>query len=188
MEPGKKFYLETDRLRLSPWAEADREIVRGLYADPLASRDFGRTLRADEADETFEKYLTTFSTYGFTRWKLTLKGGGFIGTTGVMRVIDHQALGTHDEIGWRLLPEFWGQGYATEAARAAQVDAQTRCGLRGIITYTAPDNPSSAAVMKRLGYIRARERDFSARYPTVVGVWRGQVWTVPEPAKAKNLT
>jgi RimJ/RimL family protein N-acetyltransferase len=92
-----------------------------------------------------------------------------------MRVIDHQALGTHDEIGWRLLPAFWGKGYATEAARAAQMDAQTRCGLRDIITYTAPDNPASEAVMKRLGYVRASDRDFSATYPTVVGVWHGRV-------------
>lgn len=173
------FFLETNRLRLSPWSESDREDLVALYADPLASRDFGRTLRREESEATFEKYLAAFPAYGFTRWKLTLKDGTFIGTTGVMRVIDHQALGTHDEIGWRLLPEFWGKGYATEAARAAQADAQMRCGLRDIITYTAPDNPASSAVMKRLGYIRAPERDFSARYSTVAGVWHGHVWSVP---------
>ena len=178
---SEAFSLQTDRLRLSPWMETDRDLVRGLYADPLASRDFGRTLQPDEADKTFEKYLAAFPSIGFTRWKLTLKDGRFIGTTGVMRVIDHQALGTHDEIGWRLLPDYWGQGYATEAARVAQADAHRRCRLRDIITYTAPDNPASEAVMKRLGYIRATERDFSARYPTVLGVWHGRVWRVPNP-------
>lgn len=182
MPENRKFYLETERLFLSPWLESDRERLIALYADPLASRDFGRILRRDESEKTFETYLSAFEAYGFTRWKLTLKDGTFIGTTGVMRVIDHQALGTHDEIGWRLLPEFWGKGYATEAARAAQFDAQTRCGLRDIITYTAPDNPASEAVMKRLGYIRAPERDFSAHYPTVVGVWHGRVWTVHNAA------
>ncbi len=181
MAAGETFFLETKRLRLSPWTENDRERLIALYADPLASRDFGRTLRRDESEKTFEKYLAAFDSYGFTRRKLTLKDGTFIGTTGVMRVIDHQALGTHDEIGWRLLPAFWGKGYATEAARAAQMDAQTRCGLRDIITYTAPDNPASEAVMKRLGYVRASDRDFSATYPTVVGVWHGRVWTVPNP-------
>lgn len=181
MAADKVFYLETERLRLSPWAEGDRERLIALYADPLASRDFGRILRRDESERTFEKYLATFEGYGFTRWKLTLNDGTFIGTTGVVRVIDHQALGTHDEIGWRLLPEFWGKGYATEAARAAELDAHTRCGLRDIITYTAPDNPASEGVMKRLGYIRAPERDFSARYSTVVGIWHGRVWRVPNP-------
>jgi len=176
-----EFYLETERLFLSPWTEADRETLIALYADPLASRDFGRTLRREESEKTFEKYRAAFSNYGFTRWKLTLKDGTFIGTTGLMRVIDHQALGTHDEIGWRLLPEFWGKGYATEAASAAQEDAHNRCGIRGIITYTSPDNTASAAVMKRLGYIRTPDRDFSAHYPSVVGEWHGHVWDVPDP-------
>ena len=176
-----KFFLETERLLLSPWAEADRENLIALYANPLASRDFGRTLRRDESEKTFEKYLTAFPLYGYTRWKLTLKDGNFIGTTGVMRVIDHQALGTHNEIGWRLLPEFWGKGYATEAARAAELDAHTRCGLRDMVTYTSPDNSASEAVMKRLGYRRAPEKDFSAHYSTVVGEWHGRVWDVPDP-------
>ena len=181
MPTEANFYLKTDRLRLSPWTESDRDQIIALYADPLASRDFGRTLRPEESAKTFENYLVAFSQYGFTRWKLTLSDGTFIGTTGVMRVIDHQALGTHDEIGWRLLPAFWGNGYATEAARAAQIDAQDRCGLRDIITYTAPDNLASAAVMKRLGYVRDPERDFSADYDTVEGIWHGHVWTVPNP-------
>jgi ribosomal-protein-alanine N-acetyltransferase len=181
MATDEIFYLETERLQLAPWSEDDRERLIALYADPLASRDFGRILRRDESEKTFEKYLTAFEDYGFTRWKLTLKDGTFIGTTGVMRVINHQALGAHDEIGWRLLPAFWGTGYATEAARAAQKDAHSRCGLRDIITYTAPDNTASEAVMKRLGYARAPNRDFSAHYSTVVGVWHGQVWTVPNP-------
>ena len=181
MSRQEKFYLDTERLYLSPWLEEDRADIIALYADPLASRDFGRTLSPEESGVTFDKYLAAFELYGYTRWRLTLRDGRFMGTTGVMRVIDHQALGTHDEIGWRLLPEFWGKGYATEAARAAQADAQTRCGLRGIITYTSPDNAASAAVMERLGYIRNPERDFSAHYPTVVGEWHGHVWDVPDP-------
>lgn len=179
MAANTKFNFDTDRLVLSSWAEEDRDTLVGLYADPSASRDFGRTLRRDESEKTFDKYLSAYPAYGFTRWKLTLKDGTFIGTTGVMRVIDHQALGTHDEIGWRLLPAFWGKGYATEAARAAQADAKMRCGLRDIITYTSPDNPASRAVMERLGYIRAVDRDFSAVYSSVEGVWHGHVWTVP---------
>ena len=181
MTSSEEFSLETERLSLSPWAEKDRAAIIALYADPRATRDFGRTLSAQESGATFDRYFAAFEEYGFTRWKLTLKDGTFIGTTGVMRVIDHQALGTHDEIGWRLLPEFWGKGYATEAAREAQADAQHRCKLRGLITYTSPNNLASAAVMKRLGYIRTPDRDFSARYPTVVGEWHGYVWRVPDP-------
>jgi len=175
------FVIETERLRLTPWVEADRETLISMYADPGASRDFGRPLRRVESEATFEKYLAAFPAYGFTRWKVTLLDGTFIGTNGVMRQVDHQSLGTHDEIGWRMLPEFWGQGYATEGARASLSDAQNRCGLRGIITYTAPDNLASQAVMDRMDFIRAPDRDFSAYYDTT-GEWHGWVWTVPDPA------
>lgn len=176
-----KFVIETERLRLTPWDEGDREALIALYADVGASRDFGRPLRREESEATFEKYLAAYPAYGFTRWKVSLPDGTFIGTTGVMRTIDHQPLGTHDEIGWRFLPAFWGQGYATEAAKAALKDAQTRCHLRGLITYTAPDNLSSQAVMERLSFIRAPEQDFSADYSITDGIWHGWVWTVPDP-------
>ena len=180
MAGSKDVIIRTDRLALSPWAESDRETLIAMYADLGASRDFGRPLRREEAEPTFEKYLAAFPELGFTRWKVSLHDGTFIGTNGVMRQVDHQALGTHDEIGWRMLPEFWGHGYATEAARASLDDAQTRCGLRGLITYTAPDNLASQAVMERLGYVRAPEQDFKAVYETT-GPWEGWVWTVPDP-------
>ena len=84
MNSPDKFTLNTDRLYLSPWAEEDRANIIALYADPLASRDFGRTLDAQESGATFDKYLAAFDLYGFTRWKLTLKDETFIGTTGCL--------------------------------------------------------------------------------------------------------
>jgi len=172
------FSIQTDRLRLSPWADIDAPLLVRLYGDALASRDFGRTLSEAEALKSFERYKAAFTANGFTRWKVTLSNGTFIGAVGCIRVQDHQCLGTHDEIGWRLLPEFWRQGYATEAARAAQIDAQQRCTLDSLITYTAPDNLASQSVMNRLGYIRTPERDFTAHYDSI-GEWHGLGWTVP---------
>ena len=65
------------------------------------------------------------------------------------------------EVGWRLAREHWGQGYATEAARA-----WLRARLRGdgaapeIIAFTVPANLASQAVMRRLGMRRDPGRDF----------------------------
>jgi len=173
------FRLETDRLTLSSWDATDGPLLVRLYGDPLASRDFGRTLSETESLASFERYRQAYREDGFTRWKVTDKSGTFLGAVGCIRVKDHQCLGTHVEIGWRLLPEAWSKGYATEGAMAAQYDAQTRCGVSGIITYTAPDNPASQAVMERLDYQRATNRDFTAHYESI-GEWHGLVWTVPE--------
>ena len=172
--------LITERLRLSPWQESDRQVFTGLYANPLATRDFGRVLTSEESGETFDKYIKTYDDHGFTRWKLTLADETFIGTNGLMRVNDHPDLGTHDEIGWRMLPEHWGKGYATEAAIISLEDAQTRCGLRNILTYTTPQNKASRAVMERLNFKRQQALDFTTHlkgFPP----YHLKVWTVPNP-------
>jgi RimJ/RimL family protein N-acetyltransferase len=92
---------------------------------------------------------------------------------------DHP-LGPHFEIGWRLMRDAWGRGYATEAAAAALDDAFKRVGLSEVVSYTAPDNLRSQAVMKRLYLQRDSSRDFSANYEGV-GIWHGLVW-VGRPA------
>jgi RimJ/RimL family protein N-acetyltransferase len=87
-------------------------------------------------------------------------------------------LHAHPEVmrdaGGRLVRSAWGHGYATEAARAALHDAFTRCGLREIVAYTAPDNLRSQAVMARLGLLRDPCRDFSGPYGGKM--WRSLVW------------
>lgn len=172
--------LKTERLTLSPWAETDREDFVALYADAQATRDFGRPLRREESERTFANYLSNYEKYGFTRWKLTLTDGTFVGTNGVMHVAKHKSLGPHDEIGWRMLPTHWGKGYATEAARASLTDVQTRCGRRDLLTYTGPDNGASAAVMARLNYSRAKDLDFTMDYPGF-DAFALHVWRVPNP-------
>ena len=57
------------------------------------------------------------------------------------------------DLGWRLHPDVWGRGYATEAARGAIGYAVGTLGLTtaGIAAVTLPENARSRAVMARLG-------------------------------------
>jgi len=91
---------------------------------------------------------------------------------------DHP-IGIHDEIGWRLIREAWGQGYATEAARAALIDVFRRVKLIEVLAYTDAQNIRSQAVMRRLGLSRDASRDFAV-YGDRLGTWRGLVWTAHE--------
>lgn len=74
----------------------------------------------------------------------------------------------------------WGQGYATEAARAALDDVFSRAGLTEVVSYTAPDNVRSQRVMAKLCLQRDPSRDFTANYDNI-GKWQGLVW-VARPA------
>lgn len=146
-----------------------------MHADPEVMRDYGRPISRRESDAKLDRYAATYHQHGFCRWVIESKEGVFLGYTGVMPSRPGHPLGLHFEIGWRLVRRAWGQGYATEAARAALKDAFTRAGLAEVIAYTAPDNLRSQAVMRRLQLHRDPFRDFTADYDTIKD-WRGLVW------------
>lgn len=69
------------------------------------------------------------------------------------------------EIGWRLAPEFWGQGYAAEAARAWLAFGFGTLGMDEIISFAVKSNLRSTAVMERIGMTSDPSRDFD--HPSV---------------------
>lgn len=77
------------------------------------------------------------------------------------------------EIGWRLDPGHWGNGYATEGARAAMAFAFAALDLDEIVSFTALDNQRSRRVMERLGMTHDPTDDFD--HPRVVGPLRRHV-------------
>jgi RimJ/RimL family protein N-acetyltransferase len=126
--------------------------------------------------------MDAFRRYGFSRWAIETRGGDFLGYAGVMPSQGDHPLGLHYQIGWRLMPGAWGNGYATEVARAALDDAFARVRLNEVVAYTARDNPRSQAVMDRLRLQCDPSRDFTANYDNV-GAWHGLVW-VARPMNA----
>ena len=168
--------IETARLRLRPWREADREVFAALNADPEVARDLGGPLSHPASDAKLDRYIAAFLQHGFCRWAIETRTGEFLGYAGVMPVRREHPLGPHDEIGWRLKRNAWGRGYANEAASAALDDVFVRVGLAEVLSYTAPDNLRSQALMDRLGLKRDPARDFVARYDGH-DAWRGLVWS-----------
>lgn len=170
--------IETDRLRLRCWQDgpADRDAIFKLLGNPQTMRDHGFTMDRAASERKFESYLASFRHHGYARWVVETHDGLFLGYVGVMGWYGTgHPMGDHEEIGWRFLPEAWGHGYATEAARVAIADGFNRVGLERIVAYTAPDNLSSQAVMARLEMQRDESLDFVVDDPDV-GLWHGLVW------------
>jgi len=150
-------------------------VFAALNADPEVARDLGGPLSRAASDAKLDRYMDTFGRRGFCRWAIETGDGDFLGYAGVMPPREDHPLYPHCEVGWRLTRDAWGHGYATEAARAALDDIFTRVGLMEVVSFTAPDNLRSQAVMARLDLIRDVSRDFTLQDERL-GLWRGLVW------------
>jgi RimJ/RimL family protein N-acetyltransferase len=64
------------------------------------------------------------------------------------------------EVGWRIAAEYWGRGYAPEAARGALAFGFDTLGLREILSFTTVVNQPSRRVMEKLGMVHDPSNDF----------------------------
>jgi RimJ/RimL family protein N-acetyltransferase len=172
--------IETPRLRLRPWTDADRAPFAALHSDPDVMRDQGGPIDRAKSDEKLDWYGEAFEQFGFCSWAVESHAGEFLGYSGVMPAETPHPLGEHFEVVWRMSRSAWGHGYAPEAARAALHDVFRRARLPIVFAYTAPDNLRSQAVMNKLGLRRDPARDFTHDYENFPA-WHGLVWVAEPP-------
>ncbi len=115
-----------------------------------------------ESDALLERIWAATAEHGMGFGAICLASTGEpIGFSGVAPVDYFEAAFTPAvEIGWRLLPEHWGKGYATEAATALLRHGFTDLGLQKIVAFAVPANIASVNVMKRIGMTPNPSMDF----------------------------
>lgn len=149
--------LTTERLVLRGFRDADREPFAALNADPEVMEFFAGTLDRDASDAMIERIHDRWRTDGHGLWAVERRADGrFLGFTGIARLpwLDEP------EIGWRFARFAWGEGYATEAARAALAWGFDVLAAPEIVSVTTVRNGRSRAVMERLGMHRDPADDF----------------------------
>jgi RimJ/RimL family protein N-acetyltransferase len=155
--------IETPRLLLREWRPEDLEPFTRLNADDRVRKFIrrDRKLTAEESKAMVESYAASFQECGFGMWALELKSGSaFIGSAGLSVPAFQAHFTPCIDIGWRLAYEYWGNGYATEAAKAVIDHAFRRLGIDEIVSFTVPKNHRSRAVMERIGMKRDWNGDF----------------------------
>ena len=146
--------LRTPRLLLRRWRDDDRAPFAAMNADPVVMEHFVVPLSREQSDAFVDRILAHFAEHGHGLW--AVEGpGGFIGFTGLSWVTWESSFTPAVEIGWRLTPAAWGNGYATEAATAAMQRGFE--DVDSIISFTAVGNARSTRVMERLGMQHERE-------------------------------
>jgi RimJ/RimL family protein N-acetyltransferase len=119
-----------------------------------------------ESDALLARLAAEMEIEGWGVWAVELSGGPrFIGMIGLHRVNPLVPCAPAVEIAWRLQPDYWGQGYATEGASAALRYGFTEGGLTEIVAFTTTVNEHSQAVMARIGMTRDLFGDFD--HPSV---------------------
>ena len=127
----------------------DHEVGRWLR--PAAQLDDPWT--AEECDAWAAGKAAHWAAHGFGPW-LWLDAGRAVAHGGLsFTVADRRA---EVEIGWFVARERWGQGLATQIARAA-LDLAAERGIEGVVAFTRTDNVASGRVMEKAGMRRERE-------------------------------
>lgn len=153
-------YIETPRLRLRDWQEADFEPFSQMNADEEVMKFFPKTLSKQESDAFAQAIIAEIKEFGFGLYAVEVKETSeFIGFIGFHRATFESDFTPCVEIGWRLKKEEWGRGYATEGAKACLQYGFEELGFDEIYSFTAAINEPSKHVMRKIGLQFVKEFD-----------------------------
>jgi RimJ/RimL family protein N-acetyltransferase len=150
------FQLTTDRLLLRRWdADADLDDYHEVCSDPEVMRYIGDGTPARDPSDTagaIDRYEAEWDEYGFGLFAVELRRTGeLIGFVGLSHPTFLPDLMPVVEIGWRLGRRWWGQGLATEGARAVLDWAFNVVGVEEVVSIHQVGNDPSARIMQKLG-------------------------------------
>ena len=145
--------LETERLWLREFVPDDAQACFELNRHPQVVRYTGES-SPSSVEEVRQglcnRPILDYRKHGFGRWAAILKETGeLIGMAGLKFLDDLQEV----DLGYRLLPKYWGLGLATEAARSCVDHGFDTLRLPRILGLVDPENIRSVRVLQKLGFV-----------------------------------
>ena len=142
--------LQTQRLTLRRFTDADMDTLAEWLADPDFTRYLGGVRDRTGSEEMFERIETHWAEHGFGPLALAdRETGELIGRGGVAF---HRLWPGDPEAGWWIAPAWQGRGLATEAGSAAVAWAFGELGYARLVSISLEANLASRAVMAKLGF------------------------------------
>jgi len=144
--------LETARLRLREMVEADVHDVYLLNSSPNVMRYLGAERPLSSLDEALallrERIFPQYQNYDVGRWAVILKDNGlFIGWCG----LKYEPAANEYDLGYRFIQNYWGKGYATEAARGVLEYCRQHLTGKRIVGKALIENVASISVLEKIG-------------------------------------
>jgi [ribosomal protein S5]-alanine N-acetyltransferase len=154
--------LETARMVFRPFTPGDFDLLAELHRDPEVGRYMGGVWDEAEIARSLARFVAEHAERGHSKWCVHTKEGVFVGRAGVSVWPATGEL----ELGYAFRPEFWGQGLATEAARAVAEWTFANIDVGYLIAFTDPENYGSQRVLERIGMTRLEDRDMGFDRPS----------------------
>jgi RimJ/RimL family protein N-acetyltransferase len=155
---SKLIEFNTHRLRLRRWRDEDREPFARMSADPRVMEFFPNLFDRAASDAMLARMESKMLLQGWGWWAVEIDNTQeFIGFVGLNVPAPELPCSPCVEVGWRLAFDYWGKGYATEAAQGAVKVGFELLALDEIVSFTAVGNLRSQAVMERLNMKKSPE-------------------------------
>lgn len=147
--------FETSRCLLREFTTEDAHDIYRLNLHPDIFRFTTDPPFENQAEaEAFLRSYKAYQISGFGRWAVILKDNNqFAGWCGLKFILEENEV----DIGYRFLPEFWGQGLAYETAKVCIKAGIEEFGIRRIVARVHKDNVRSIRVTEKLGLIYEKD-------------------------------
>lgn len=144
--------LETPRLILRRHVTGDADALETVLGDPVAMEFYPAPLDRQGVEEWITRNVERYQRDGFGKWAIVLKNTGeVVGSCGcVLQEVEGR---NEIEVGYNVRRDLWGNGYATEAARACTEYALRELGAIRVISMIRPENLRSIRVAEKNGMI-----------------------------------
>jgi RimJ/RimL family protein N-acetyltransferase len=155
------FELLTPRLRLRQFEQRDAADFYEMNADPEVIRYTGDPpFVSIQAAADFIQAYDHYARYGFGRWAIErLEDNVFLGFCGLKYHPESQ----ETDLGYRLIQQYWGHGYASEAASACLYYAFQQLKLERVIGRVQQDNKASCRVLTKTGMKKVGQINFDGQ-------------------------
>ena len=161
--------VETERLLMRGWTQADFDAYAAANADPDVQRFLGGPQDREQSWRSLAAHIGHWQLRGYGQWALERREDGrTVGRAGLWNPEGWFGV----EVGWRLDRDAWGHGYATEAAVASLDWAWANLDVDRIIAVIDPANTASVRVAERLGMHTLRDDESDGRPVVIMAVDR----------------
>lgn len=175
--------IQTPRLVLRELTDDDHAALFEMYQDPRMNRFIGGPPppREEYWRRVRETWPAYYARHGFGLWATVRREDGRL--MGRCGLLSQEVEGErHVEVAYALAPEFWGRGYATEAALASRDHAFRTLEVPHVISLILADNTPSIRVAGRNGMTFWKTADFRGWHVRVYRITRAEWEKAADPA------